>query len=196
MTSLPWARASSSGSAAGLPSTCEVRILRCDGDRVSGMLQRMFFPREAPAFELRDGCVCGSPGAAYEIEVTVRQGAASSEGTRVVRASIDGTEINEQLVLRSSGSAKFVGWLEDPTGRKRIHFTFPQRGEAQITVGVFLATEIGSGKDKMSDVSQAPVTATGAGFSGPLVGGARYALGEPIAAASARLRADGPAAAP
>ena len=113
-----------------------------------------------------------------------------SRGLRVVRASIDGKEINEQIILRGSSatSARFVGWLEDPTGAKRVQFTFPPSGDMIVQVGVFEATELskegGSGK-----VDQVPPTAAGASFAGPLVGDGKFAVGEPVAAGIVRLRA-------
>ena len=112
---------------------------------------------------------------------------------RVVRATIDGVEVNEQLLLRSSSStARFVGWLEDATGAKRLKFTFPAEagGASAITVGVFEATAAG-GAGKAS-VSRPPAAARGASFSGPTVSSESYTLGAPVAAAMLRLRAEAP----
>ena len=109
---------------------------------------------------------------------------------RIVRCTIDGAEVNEQLVLRSSSTARFVGWLEDPTGAKRLKFTFPAEvGKVSaITIGVFDATANGAaGK---ANVSRPPAAARGASFSGPTVSSESFTLGEPVAAAMLRLRAE------
>ena len=53
----------------------------------------------------------------------------------------------------SSSTARFVGWLEDPTGAKRLKFTFPAEvGKVSaITIGVFDATANGAaGKASVS----------------------------------------------
>ena len=137
------------------------------------------------------GCFTAPPGAAYTIDVTLHQ-RFPKNAQRVVRASIDGREINEQIVLfgGSSGKAHFVGWLEDSTGAKRIQFTFPPSGESTVTVGVFEATESGSKSGRgAGKVHQAPQTASGASFAGPTVGDGTFVLGEPVAAGLVRLRA-------
>ena len=92
-------------------------------------------------------------------------------------------------MLRKGGtSSRFVGWLEDPTGAKRVQFTFPQSGDSTVQVGVFEATLVskagGGGK-----VDAVPPTAAGASFAGPLVGNDQYALGDPVAVGLVRLRA-------
>ena len=137
------------------------------------------------------GCFTAPPGAAYTIDVTLHQ-RFPKNAQRIVRASIDGREINEQIVLfgGSSGKAHFVGWLEDATGAKRVQFTFPPSGESTVTVGVFEATESGSKSDRgAGKVHQAPQTASGASFAGPTVGDGAFVLGEPVAAGLVRLRA-------
>ena len=125
------------------------------------------------------------------IEVKLHQSVPN--GTlRVVRASIDGQEINEQLVLRPQAShARFVGWLQDGTGAKRIRFTFPTgaQNDSVVTVGVFSATETEAGS-KETRVPLPPPSATGESFSGPQVGSARYAHGEVVAFGSAQLRVE------
>jgi hypothetical protein len=82
-----------------------------------------------------DGAIHAPPSTEYEIHVRVAA-SGSSGGHRVVRASVDGAEVNEQLILAPGcTSGKFVGWLEggDLSGSKRIHFTFP-RGETIVQV--------------------------------------------------------------
>jgi len=122
------------------------------------------------------------------IDITLRQ-TIPSNALRIVRASIDGREINEQIVIKggSSGSARFVGWLEDATGAKRIQFTFPS-GESTIQVGVFAATEASKSGEGAGKVHGAPSSASGASFAGPLVGDSVFVLGEPITAGCVRLR--------
>ena len=62
------------------------------------------------------GCFTAPPGTPYLIDIALKP-RVPRNGLRVVRASIDGREINEQVVLRSgSASARFCGWLEDPSG--------------------------------------------------------------------------------
>ena len=103
---------------------------------------------------------------------------------RIVRCTIDGAEVNEQLVLRSVDRA-FVGWL-----RSAAKFTFPTEvGKVSaITIGVFDATANGpAGK---ASVSRPPAAARGASFSGPTVSSESFTLGEPVAAAMLRLRAE------
>ena len=184
---LPWGSASS----ASIPTsrdTVEVRCLPCD---LGSNLRRMFSPR-APTFQVdAAGKFVAAPGTAYEIEVVHGGGGADSQ-VYVVRGSIDGHEINEQLVLRGgSKKARFVGWLQDPTGAKRIRFTAPARsGETSLVqIAVFAATEL-QNPGKASVLPQAPTTAMGATFSGPTVGNARFALGEPVGLGMAQLRAD------
>ena len=178
---LPWG-SSSSSSAPSLPGgAVEVRINRFAARRLP------FF--SASRFDADStGTVLGPPGAAFQIEVLLRESRPSS-GVHIVRASIDGREINEQLVLQGGAtSARFVGWLEDATGAKRIQFTF--RGDSTIQVGVFEAIEVGGGKTGGGGkVDQAPTSARGASFAGPLVGSAKFALGDPVAIGQARLRA-------
>lgn len=179
---LPWG-SSSSSTAPSLPGgTVEIRINRFAARRLP------FF--SAPRFDAdATGTVLGPPGSAYQIEVQLRESRPSS-GLRIVRASIDGREINEQLVLRGGAtSARFVGWLEDATGAKRIQFTFPASGDSTIQVGVFEATEVGGKKGGEGKVDQAPTSARGASFAGPLVGNAQFALGDPVAIGQAQLRA-------
>ena len=90
-------------------------------------------------------------------------------------------------------SGRFVGWLEDATGAKRIHFTFPSSGESTIQVGVFEANVAAGGSGKESaTVPLPPVSARGESFSGPLVGSTRYTLGQPVAIGMAKLRAEHP----
>ena len=184
---LPWG-SSSSSSAPSLPGgTVEVRINRFAAAR------RLPFFSASRSFEAdATGTVLGPPGAAYQIEVNLRESRPNSSGVRIVRASIDGREINEQLVLRGgSKKARFVGWLQDPTGAKRIRFTAPARsGETSLVqIAVFAATEL-QNPGKASVLPQAPTTAMGATFSGPTVGNARFALGEPVGLGMAQLRAD------
>ena len=73
------------------------------------------------------GCFTAPPGTPYLIDIALKQRVPRS-GLRVVRASIDGREINEQVVLRSgSASARFCGWLEDPTGDPQPRSTVAHR---------------------------------------------------------------------
>ena len=73
------------------------------------------------------GCFIAPPGTPYLIDIALKQRVPRS-GLRVVRASIDGREINEQVVLRSgSASARFCGWLEDPTGDPQPRSTLANR---------------------------------------------------------------------
>ena len=73
------------------------------------------------------GCFIAPPGTPYLIDIALKQRVPRS-GLRVVRASIDGREINEQVVLRGgSASARFCGWLEDPTGDPQPHSTVANR---------------------------------------------------------------------
>ena len=182
--SLPWG-SSSSSSAPSLPGgAVEIRI-----NRFAAARHLPFFSAPSRFEADATGAVLGRPGAAYQIEVHLKESRPNSSGVRIVRASIDGREINEQLVLRGgSTSARFVGWLEDATGAKRIQFTFPPSGDATIQVGVFEATEVGK-KGGEGKVDQAPTSARGASFAGPLVGSAQFALGDPVAIGQARLRA-------
>lgn len=65
------------------------------------------------------GCFTAPPGTPFLIDIALRQ-RIPRDGLRIVRASIDGREINEQVVLRSgSGTARFCGWLEDASGDGR-----------------------------------------------------------------------------
>jgi len=186
--SLPWGRAGPSAlptvPRGTLPGECEVKVVvPCDNVR-----RMMSFFGSSRGFSVRDAHHVGAPSASYEIEVTVRERAGAS-GLRVVRATIDGTEINEQLVLQApGGTARFVGWLQDPTGAKRIRFTFPAEGgeTSTVQVGVFAATEAG-GKGKEAGSAQPPPTAVGDSFAGPRVSSTSYQLGEPIAAGMALL---------
>ena len=123
---LPWGRSSSQGGgASSLPNgEVEVALLPCGGSSPAEALRRMFSFR-APSFDVVDGCAVAPPGAEYEIEVRLSERTPPPNGAlRIVRATIDGVEINEQLVLRGGhGSTRFVGWLQDDSGAKRIHFT-------------------------------------------------------------------------
>jgi len=196
---LPWGNhlPGTSSSAAGL--TTDVSV--CVVPFVGGVLNSLFsWGAAAPRFTTdADGTVCAPPGAAYIIEVSIREVSGPSSATgpvRVVRASIDGIEVNEQLVMRPPrAKGKLVGWLEDATGAKRIKFTFPACAAttATIQVGVWSATPLaseqsGRGKGKDS-ATRPPASARGEVFSGPVVTDARYAVGDPVGVASVRLRA-------
>jgi hypothetical protein len=183
MAALPWGRSEPSVT----PQGADVRIMPANP------ISRMLSFRSA-RFSTHDGVVVARAGTAYEIEVRLHESVASG-GLRVVRASIDGQEVNEQLVLGSRGtsSGRFVGWLQDATGAKRIRFTFPSTAgqESNVQVGVFAATEIGTnGKGKATHVPLPPASACGESFEGPAVGAAQYALGEAVAVGCARLRAE------
>jgi hypothetical protein len=187
---LPWARTSGAGSLATGDVT--IALLACgNASSPTDMLRRMLSFR-SPTYDIVDGCVVAPPGAAYEVEIKLREHAPRAGALRVVRCTIDGTEVNEQLVLRSSSTAivgKFIGWLQDETGMKRIHFTFPTNDrESLIQVGVFEATQIGAAGKKRAAPSP-PASATGASFEGPLVDSARYELGAPVAIGTVRFRA-------
>ena len=82
-----------------------------------------------------DGVVSGPPGAAYQIQVTLRE-QTPSRALRVVRASIAGVEINEQCIVGASRHpVTFLGWLESADGTKRLKFVFPEgSGEELIQV--------------------------------------------------------------
>lgn len=194
MAALPWGRSSGAGSLA--TGDVDIALLASGGaSSPADMLRRMLSFR-SPQFDVVDGCAVAPPGAAYEIAIKLREHAPPRAGAlRVVRCTIDGEEVNEQLVLRSSSAtaaARFVGWLQDETGAKRIHFTFPMNDrESLIQVGVFEATEVGAAGKKRAAPSP-PASATGASFEGPLVGSARYELGAPVAIGALRLRAAPP----
>ena len=110
-------------------------------------------PRAYDATTTGAGCFAAPPGTPYLIDIALKQRIPRG-GLRIVRASIDGREINEQVVLRSgSGTARFCGWLEDASGAKRIQFAFPPSGQTVIQVGVFEATEAskdGGGAGKLA----------------------------------------------
>ena len=193
---LPWGRGPS-GSVPGLSGEVEISLLPCGGASSSAVdsFRRMLFGSPSPKLPMVGGCIVAPAGSAYVIEVTLRERTPPRAGAlRVVRASIDADEVNEQLVLRSGqpSSAKFVGWLEDDSGAKRLHFTFPVNDrESLIQISVFDATEVASaGKQRAGP--RPPATAMGAAFQGPPVGRARYSLGEPVACGVARLRAELP----
>lgn len=195
---LPWgSHPSSSSAGAGLPATVSVRINPFHP--TGGSLSSLFSWGSTSRFVAGpDGTITAAPGTSYVIEVEVHElGGSSSEerGTLVVRASIDNVEINEQLVLsppRSSRRCKFIGWLDDPTGAKRIKFTFPNHafGESTIRVGVFRATPLegGGGKGKDKAAMRPPPSAHGEVFAGPQVTDFRFAVGETVGVGSARLR--------
>ena len=136
---------------------------------------------------------------------------------RVVRASLGGHEINEQLLLpRGGGSARFVGWLESADGTKRLQFLCPPTpGETvciQVPpisaralpahlarafalcsqVAVFEATSLGGGgKGKGEGGAGRPPGATaGDAFAGPAVSSERFELGQPVAIGQVRLRSE------
>ena len=185
--SLPWGSGSSSALAASLPASVEVRAVPFP----SSSLLSSFMPTRALPTSA-DGTVVAPPGAPYQIEVSLSENRRGKDPARlrIVRCTIDGAEVNEQLVLRSSSTARFVGWLEDPTGAKRLKFTFPSEAGkvSAITIGVFDATANGAaGK---ASVSRPPAAARGASFSGPTVSSESFTLGEPVAAAMLRLRAE------
>ena len=168
-----------------------VRILPFDEGSSSRSLFASFFGSTSRSFGVDDaGVISGKPGSAYQIEVQMRDSSAA-QGLRVVRASIAGVEINEQLVMRKGdrGPVRFIGWLDSPDGTKRLKFCFPASGEVEIQVGVFEATAVG-GKDGKSNFMRAPDAASGAGFSGPAVSMQSFTLGQPVAIGVARLRAD------
>ena len=127
---LPWGKQSSSSVPAS--GELEVSIVRW-GER-SARNSNVFAPGKLPVDG--SGCFTAPPGAPYLIDIALRHKIPRGE-LRVVRVSIDGREINEQVVLRSgSGTARFCGWMEDPSGAKRIQFTFPPNGQSVIQVGV------------------------------------------------------------
>ena len=185
---LPWgAQNSSQGSLSS--GSVEVKIVPFEQASSSRSLLSMFRP--TPRFSTVDGVTVGAPGAPYQITVAVREQNPAAGGRRVILASIDGREINEQLVL-SAGDRhplRFVGWLDSADGTKRIQFCFPATGEAVVQVGVFEATASG-GSDKKGGMMRAPDAALGAGFQGPAVSNQAYTLGQPVAIGSARLRAE------
>ena len=67
---------------------------------------RRMLSRASAALPLVDGSYSAPPCTAYEIEVKVDT--APTDGVYVCRGSIDGHEINEQLILR--GSARTAAW--------------------------------------------------------------------------------------
>lgn len=168
------------------------------GASASRMVAALFArPSQQPALT-SDGAGewVGRPGVAYEIVVTLRESASPSRGQmRVVRASLGGHEINEQLLLpRGGGSARFVGWLESADGTKRLQFLCPPTpGETVcIQVAVFEATSLGGGgKGKGEGGAGRPPGATaGDAFAGPAVSSERFELGQPVAIGQVRLRSE------
>jgi len=194
---LPWGQHACSSSNAVATGDVEIALLPCGGgasaSSMADRIGRMLFGRAPAPLPSLDGAIVAPAGLAYEIQVTLHERTSAQGALRIVRATIDGEEVNEQLVLRDSSlSARFVGWLEDGTGAKRLHFTFPANDrESFITIGVFEATEVGA-PGKQRATPSPPTSATGASFQGPTVGSARYTLGRPIAMGSARLRAGQP----
>ena len=182
---LPWGRPTAGSVTLPGGDSLEVRLLPCDTVRRLLSLRSQHFSEDS------EGAFLAPAGTSYEIEVKLRERTPSRGATlRVVRASIDGQEINEQLILTppSTLSARFVGWLQDPTGAKRLRFTFPTQGESSVQVGVFAATEAGGASGKAAQAPAPPPSATGASFAGPTVGSRRYVLGEPVAVGLARLK--------
>ena len=189
---LPWGRPADASP--GQNGALSIRIVPFDeGSSSRSLLSSLF--RSSPRFtlEARTGVVLGQPGSAYQLEVALgpSEAAQGGEGVRVVRASIDGVEINEQLVLRHGDRqpVRFLGWLDSADGTKRLQFTFPVRGEAEIRVGVFEASEAASSDKKSGATMRAPDAAVGRGFLGPAVTDERFLLGQPVAVGVARLRA-------
>ena len=187
---LPWGRADT-GAQLSPGTHAEVKIVPFDAGSSSRTLLSMFRP--LPRFSADEhGTTTGAPGSAYQIEITLREPRARAGAMRVVRASIGGVEINEQLVIRAGNerqTVRFVGWLDSPDGTKRIHFTFPTSGETEIQVGIFDATPAAPASSK-ADIFQAPQAAVGQGFQGPAVSSERFTLGQPVAIGRARLRSD------
>lgn len=190
--SLPWGKSEAAGTPAGA-GTVDVRIVPFEEPSSS----RSFFSAfRTPRRFATDasGVTTATPSAPYQIEVSIRDADRPRDGGAllVVRASIGGVEINEQLIVRAGDgrqTVKFIGWLDSPDGTKRIKFTFPASGETQIQVGVFEGTSAGSGKDKQRDGGfAAPPVASGQGFEGPPVSMESVRLGQPVAIGVARLR--------
>jgi len=96
-TPLPWGRGGGPSAGLSLPGECEIAILPCDNT-----MRRMFSFRSS-RFSVLDGHHIGTPGVPYEIEVKFRARATAASGIFIVQATIDGTQINEQLVLRAPG---------------------------------------------------------------------------------------------
>lgn len=185
---LPWGSTSSSAPAQLGAARAEINVVPFETGSSSRSLFN--FVRPAPRFSIVEGAVVGAPGAAYQIEVVLMESTRPSSSLRVVRASINGTEINEQLILKGGGErVKFVGWLDSPDGTKRVHFTFPASGEITIQVGIFEATAAAGGDGKKGGATSAPAFAQGNGFRGPQVSTAQFVIGEPVAIAAAKLRA-------
>mmetsp|Transcript_19441 Transcript_19441/g.48937 ORF Transcript_19441/g.48937 Transcript_19441/m.48937 type:complete len:187 (+) Transcript_19441:50-610(+) len=179
---LPWGKQPSS---AAVPGSGELDVSIVHWGERSARNANLFSPGKLP----KDGagCFIAPPGTPYLIDIALKQRVPRS-GLRVVRASIDGREINEQVVLRGgSASARFCGWLEDPTGAKRVQFAFPPSGQSVVQVGVFEATEASKQVGAAAKVHPPPPAAGGASFAGPQVGQGEYVLGEPVAASLVRL---------
>ena len=110
-----------------------------------------------------------------------------------MRASINGHEINEQLLLKGSKmKSSFLGWLESHDGTKRVKFTFPvnPRETHTVQVGVFEASPAEPASKAAEGAARPPSIANGESFSGPPVSNARFLLGEPVAIAQVQLRAE------
>ena len=90
-------------------------------------------------------------------------------------------------MLRSSSTARFVGWLEDPTGAKRLKFV---PGDWKVSAIDWRLRRDGEWRGGQGGVSRPPAAARGASFSGPTVSSESFTLGEPVAAAMLRLRAE------
>ena len=113
---LPWASGSGAPSM-GLAGNASVNV------RILPFKSPSFFAslfREPSALAKdAEGFFVAKPGSAFVIEVTLNE-SPTSAAQRVVRASIDGHEIQEQLVVVPHSPVTFIGWLEDVTGSKRI----------------------------------------------------------------------------
>ena len=185
---LPWG--SQSSSTAQLEGgRAEITILPFEMGSTSRSVLSLFRP--APRFSVVEGTTVGAPGSPYQIEVAFHEPQRPAGSLRIVRASINGVEINEQLVLRGrTARERFIGWLDSPDGTKRVHFTFPATAGETVTIqlGVFEAIASASGGKKGGAMS-APPTAMGQGFHGPPVSTEQYSLGQPLAIAEAKLRA-------
>ena len=199
MAALPWGSSSSSTTLAGT-ARVDVKIIPFDTGSSSSFMGSLLGRTPRNHFKTTDGTTTAAAGVAYQIEIRLHERLAN-DAIRVVCASIAGHEINEQLIMRGSAQypLKFVGWIDnsvaanDGTQTKRIKFTVPASGEAEIRVGVFEATAApdggGKGKGKDGGGRAAPSEAHGDGFIGPPVSNQRFVLGQPVAIGVARVRA-------
>lgn len=193
MAALPWGSgAALSGPTGG--TTVSIKVLPFDrgGSSRGNFFASLLGRSETQLGTDSAGVWLAPPGSAFQVEVTVHESTPTT-ALRVIRGSIGGQEINEQLIFGTSRSpVRFVGWLESPDGTKRCKFTFPAEAEAEVLVQVAVleATAIG-GDDKASMAAspRPPRSHAGDSFAGPKVSNARFTLGAPLALGMARLRA-------